>query len=58
MLQTIGNPSDEAASFGMLVDSRELHRGPFRYLINKDHLNIDLMALTEGDSRGWSELIG
>ncbi len=57
VLQTIGNPTGEAASFGMLVDSRELHRGPFRYLINKDHLNIDLMALTEGDSRGWSDLL-
>ncbi len=57
VLQRIGNPKDEAASFGMLVDSPELHRGQFRYLINKDHLNIDLMALTENDSKGWSDLL-
>ncbi|MCX6043708.1 MAG: glycosyltransferase family 39 protein [Chloroflexi bacterium] len=57
VLQRIGNPKDEAASFGVLVDSPELHRGQFRYLINKDKLNIDLMALTENDSRGWSDLL-
>ncbi|MFN8490798.1 MAG: glycosyltransferase family 39 protein [Caldilineaceae bacterium] len=57
VLKLIGNPKGEAASFGVLVDSPELHRGQFRYLINKDNLNIDLMALTENDSKGWSDLL-
>jgi hypothetical protein len=57
VLETIGNPQDEAASFGMLIDSWELHRGSFRFLIAAMHLNIELMALTEPTSRGWSDLL-
>jgi hypothetical protein len=57
VLATIGNPPDEPASFGMLSDAWELHRGSFRYLISAEHRNIDLMALTESDSRGWSDLL-
>ena len=26
-------------------------------MINKDHLNIDLIALTENDGRGWGDLL-
>jgi hypothetical protein len=57
VLATIGDPPDEPASFGMLSDAWELHRGSFRYLIAAEHRNIDLMALTESDSRGWSDLL-
>lgn len=61
VLATIGSPPDEgpesAASFGMLSDAWELHRGSFRYLIAAQKRNINLMALTEADSRGWSDLL-
>lgn len=57
VLATIGNPEGEAASFGVLIDSWEIHRGSFRYLIAAQQLNVELMALTESDSRGWSDLI-
>jgi hypothetical protein len=48
---------DAPVTFGMLSDAWELHRGSFRYLIAAQHRNIDLMALTESDSRGWSDLL-
>lgn len=61
VLATIGDPPDEgpdsAASFGMLIDAWELHRGSFRYLIAAEKRNINLMALTEANSRGWSDLL-
>jgi hypothetical protein len=57
VLMEIGNPQGEAASFGMLVDAWELHRGSFRFLIAAMKLNIELMALTEPASRGWSDLL-
>jgi hypothetical protein len=57
VLATIGNPQGEAASLGMLIDSWEIHRGSLRYLIAANHLNIELNALTEDDSRGWSDLL-
>jgi 4-amino-4-deoxy-L-arabinose transferase-like glycosyltransferase len=44
-------------TLGMLIDSWEIHRGSFRYLIAEQKLPIELMALTEGSSRGWSELM-
>jgi 4-amino-4-deoxy-L-arabinose transferase-like glycosyltransferase len=61
VLATIGNPPvdgpESAASFGMLSDAWELHRGSFRYLIAAQKRNINLMALTEANSRGWSDLL-
>ncbi len=44
-------------TLGMLIDSWEIHRGSFRYLIAEQRLPIELMALTEASSRGWSELM-
>ncbi len=44
-------------TLGMLIDSWEIHRGSFRYLIAEQKLPIELMALTEASSRGWSELM-
>lgn len=57
VLATIGSPPDEPATLGMLIDSWEIHRGSFRYLITAEQRNVRLMALTESDSRGWSDLL-
>lgn len=57
VLDTIGDPLDEPATLGMLIDSWEIHRGSFRYLINAQGRNVRLMALTENNSRGWSDLL-
>ncbi len=52
-----GLPADKPATLGMLIDSWEIHRGAFRYLIAEQQLPVELMALTESASRGWSELM-
>lgn len=53
-----GNPPEgKPVTLGMLIDSWEIHRGALRYLIAEQQLPIDLMALTESDSRGWSEMM-
>jgi len=53
-----GNPPEgKPVTLGMLIDSWEIHRGALRYLIAERQLPIDLMALTESDSRGWSEMM-
>lgn len=52
-----GTPEGKPATLGMLIDSWEIHRGAFRYLIAEQQLPIDLNALTEADSRGWSDLV-
>jgi hypothetical protein len=41
----------------MLVDRWELHRGTLRYLITEGGLNVEVQALTEDDSKGWSDLM-
>ncbi|MCE7981000.1 MAG: hypothetical protein DYG89_07385 [Caldilinea sp. CFX5] len=50
-------PGGKLVTLGMLIDSWEIHRGSFRYLIAEQRLPIELMALTEASSRGWSELL-
>lgn len=52
-----GQPAGKPVTLGMLIDSWEIHRGAFRYLIAEQQLPIELMALTEASSRGWSELL-
>lgn len=52
-----GSPAGEPASFGMLVDTWEIHRGSFRYLIAAAQRNIELMSLTEPEGRGWSDML-
>lgn len=52
-----GLPAGKPVTLGMLIDSWEIHRGAFRYLIAEQQLPIELMALTEAGSRGWSELL-
>jgi hypothetical protein len=52
-----GLPNGKLVTLGMLIDSWEIHRGSFRYLIAEQRLPIELMALTEASSRGWSELM-
>ena len=49
--------TEKPVTLGMLIDSWEIHRGSFRYLIAEQRLPIELMALTEASSRGWSELM-
>lgn len=57
VLAMVGNPQDRPATLGMLVNSWEIHRGSFRYLIAAQHLNIELMPLTDADGRTWSDLL-
>lgn len=52
-----GLSNGKLVTLGMLIDSWEIHRGSFRYLIAEQRLPIELMALTEASSRGWSELM-
>lgn len=44
-------------TFGMLVDSREIHRGSFRYLIGAQGRNVELTALSEPETGSWSHLL-
>ena len=57
VLATIGDPEGEPDSLGILVETWEVHRGIFRYLATRDNQNLTIMALTEDDSRGWSDLL-
>ncbi|MBX3013965.1 MAG: glycosyltransferase family 39 protein [Caldilineaceae bacterium] len=50
-------PADKPVTLGMLIDNWEIHRGSFRYLLAEQQLPIELMALTESGSRGWSEMM-
>lgn len=52
-----GLPAGKPVTLGMLIDSWEIHRGALRYLIAEQQLPIALMALTETESRGWSEMM-
>ena len=57
VLATIGNAEGEADSLGILVDTWEVHRGAFRYLAEREQQNLTIMALTEDNSRGWSDAL-
>ncbi|MCB0072255.1 MAG: glycosyltransferase family 39 protein [Caldilineaceae bacterium] len=57
VLDAIGSPQGEPATFGMLVDTWEIHRGSFRYLIAAEGRNVELMSLTEPEGRGWSDML-
>ena len=52
-----GAPDGEPDSLGILVDTWEVHRGAFRYLAERTGQNISIMALTEENSRGWSDAL-
>ena len=57
VLATIGDPDGEPDSLGILVETWEVHRGIFRYMATRADQNVTIMALTEPDSRGWSDLL-
>jgi 4-amino-4-deoxy-L-arabinose transferase-like glycosyltransferase len=59
VLETIGGSSQhgEPDSLGILVETWEVHRGIFRYLATRAEQNLTIMALTEEDSRGWSDAL-
>jgi hypothetical protein len=60
VLDTIegGTRSEGApATLGMLIDTWEIHRGAFRYLISRDGRAVEIAPLTEHASRGWSDLL-
>lgn len=42
---------------GMLVNSIEVHRGPFNYLIRSEYPHLDLIALTERDPDTWARTV-
>ncbi|MGB0383680.1 MAG: ArnT family glycosyltransferase [Ardenticatenaceae bacterium] len=43
--------------FGMLINSQEIHRGPYRYLIGTQYPDIELLALTERQPNMWTKTI-
>ncbi len=55
--QTGGESDARPITFGMLVDSREIHRGSFRYLIGAEGRNIELTALSEPETGSWSHML-
>ncbi len=59
VLETIGEPGEDGDpdSLGILVETWEVHRGIFRYLSTRAEKNLTIMALTEEDSRGWSDVL-
>ncbi len=60
VLATINDPNataDAPTTFGMLVDSSEIHRGSFRYLIAAHDLPIELTALSEAETGSWSDML-
>jgi len=59
VLETIGDPdkNGDPDSLGILVETWEVHRGIFRYLATRAQQNLTIMALTEQDSRGWSDVL-
>jgi hypothetical protein len=57
VLETIGRPAGEADSLGVLVNTWEINRGAFRYLVAQEDGNLDIMTLTEDDNRGWSDAL-
>lgn len=57
VLATIGSPSGEPDSLGMLVDTWELHRGTLRYLATLTAQNVTINALTENDMGGWGDVL-
>jgi hypothetical protein len=55
VLATMNTIDAGLTSFGMLVNSEGIHRGPFRYLIAAESLAIELMPLTEKGNR-WGDV--
>ena len=57
ILAAVGSPQGEPDSVGVLVDTWEIHRGTFRYLVKLNGQNATVDALTEEGGRGWSDLL-
>ena len=57
VLAAVGSPEGEPDSVGVLVDTWEIHRGTFRYLVKLNEQNVTVDALTEEGGRGWSDLL-
>ncbi len=57
VLERITASSDELQGLGMLVNSHEIHRGIFGYLIASQGFNVQIKSLTEADSDGWYDLL-
>jgi 4-amino-4-deoxy-L-arabinose transferase-like glycosyltransferase len=56
VLATINPTSGPPASFGMLVDSLNIHRGPFEHLVHLQRLNIVTMALAVEEEENEGDL--
>ncbi|MGL4649461.1 MAG: hypothetical protein ACRC1H_08625, partial [Caldilineaceae bacterium] len=57
VLDAVGGTADAPATLAMLIDTWEIHRGAFRYLITLDQRAVEVTPLTEDASRGWSDLL-
>lgn len=57
VLARVTASSNELQGLGMLVNSHEIHRGIFGYLIGSEGFNVQTKSLTEVDSGGWYDLL-
>ncbi len=57
VLERITASSDDLQGLGMLVNSHEIHRGIFGYLIASQGFDVQTRSLTEADSDGWADLL-
>jgi hypothetical protein len=49
-------PEGFPASLGILVNSKEIHRGPFRYLVSTQQLPVEVRTLGEIDMEGVGDV--
>jgi hypothetical protein len=52
-----GAADEEPDSLGILVNTWEVNRGAFRYLVALREQNLKIMTLTEQENRGWGEVL-
>ncbi len=49
-------PPNTPPSFGMLVNSEQIHRGVFHFLIQRERLDVELFPLTNEEMTGFGDL--
>ncbi|MEJ5246873.1 MAG: glycosyltransferase family 39 protein [Caldilinea sp.] len=57
ILETISRSADVPHRLTLLVNSHQIHRGIFKYLIEEKQLDVTIEDVTEIESRGWHDVI-
>lgn len=57
LLETVSAGRDDTQSLGVLVNTHQVHRGVFRYLIAAQKLNVGIRGLTTEEGGNWSDLL-